>query len=527
MAETIGKNSAKFSAEEMRLATKALPNHTVSPQYPIQGVATDSQCVEPTNLFVALKGERFDAHDFLQEVAQKNAGAALVEKIDKKGPVLQFLVKDTLLALGDLARFHRRRFTLPLIGITGSYGKTSTRALLDAALGSKFKTLSSKANFNNEIGVPMTLFQLDDTHEAAILEMGMRGRGQIDYLAKIAEPMIGVITNIGPQHIELLGSLDEIALAKAELIENLPKTGLAVLPFDSPYFEMLRSKTRARIVSFGAGEGADYRAEDVRTLPNGEVAFHISFPALPKSPGKLVNSFSKSTNSLGKPANSEDKPAKSPEELVGSSGELTRSLEESAISSPELTRSSLEIRLPMPGIHNALNACAAFAVAHQMGVAPEAIAGALRSAELPGARMRVVQTPSGATVIDDCYNAGPDSMRAALQTLLDFPGAGRRVAILGDMKELGEFSESEHRVIGQFAGQFLDVLIGVGGETRPLLNSAIRAAGEVEQELEVHWFPSSSEAREESAPMIREGDIVLVKGSRSIGLEAVVEELTK
>ena len=464
MAETIGKNSAKFSAEEIRLATKALPNHTVSPQYPIQGVATDSRYVEPTNLFVALKGERFDAHDFLQEVAQKNAGAALVERMDKKWLVLQFLVKDTLLALGDLARFHRRRFSISLIGITGSYGKTSTRTLLDAALSSKFKILSSKANFNNEIGVPMTLFQLDDEDEDAILEMGMRGRGQIDYLAKVAEPTIGVITNIGPQHIESLGSLDEIALAKAELIENLPESGLAVLPFDSPYFEILRAKTRARIVSFGTREGADYRAEDVRTLPNGEVAFRIS---------------------------------------------------------------SIEIRLPMPGIHNALNACAAFAVAHQMGVAPEAIADALKGAELPGARMRVVRALSGATVIDDCYNAGPDSMRAALQTLLDFPGSGRRVAILGDMKELGDFSEAEHQKIGQFAGQFLDLLVGVGGETRPLLNSAIRAASDVEQAMEVHWFPDATEAREEVAPMIRKSDVVLVKGSRSVGLEAVVEELTK
>ncbi len=165
-------------------------------------------------------------------------------------------------------------------------------------------------------------------------------------------------------------------------------------------------------------------------------------------------------------------------------------------------------------------------MAHQLGVEPSEIALALESAELPGARMRVVKAKNGATIIDDCYNAGPDSMRAALQTLLDFPGSGRRVAVLGDMKELGEFSESEHRKIGAFVGQFVELLIGVGGETRPLLNAAIGAAKEVENEMEVHWFETASEAREAVKTMIQNGDVVLVKGSRSVELEAVVEELS-
>jgi len=513
MAETIGKNKAKFTMLEIGDAFDE--KWRVETNWHFEGVVTDSRQVENGNIFVAIKGERFDGHDFLPTIARIPKVFAIVSR-EHVGRVPQMpltFVPDTLLALGDLARFHRRRFAIPLVGITGSYGKTSTRALLDAALNSKFKTLSSKANFNNEIGVPMTLFQLDSTHEAAIIEMGMRGRGQIRYLAKVAEPTIGVITNIGPQHIELLGSLDEIAFAKGELVENLPESGLAVLPFDSPYFEMLCAKAKARIVSFGAREGADYRAEDVRTLPNGEVAFRVSFVDYHKSAREIYKSGGEICIF--------------PEEIHKSERETHNSSKETHISPEDLCISSVQIRLPMPGIHNALNACAAFAVVHQMGVAPDAIAQALRSAELPGARMRVIQAPSGATVVDDCYNAGPDSVRAALQTLLDFPGAGRRVAILGDMKELGEFSETEHRVIGHFAGQFLDLLVGVGGETRPLLNTAIRAASDVEQELEVHWFASASEAKEEVAPMIREGDVVLVKGSRSVGLEAVVEELTK
>jgi len=518
--ETIGENRAPFTMLEIGEAFNE--KWRVETNWHFAGVVTDSRQVENGNIFVAIKGERFDGHDFLPAIARLPKVFAIVSK-EHVGKVPQLpltFVPDTLLALGDLARFHRRRFALPLIGITGSYGKTSTRALLDAALNSKFKTLASKANFNNEIGVPMTLFQLDATHEAAIIEMGMRGRGQIDYLAKVAEPTIGVITNIGPQHIELLGSLDEIALAKAELVENLPTFGLAVLPFDSPYFERLCAQTSARIVSFGAGEGADYRVVDVRTLPNGEIAFRVSFLPLPKSEKGLANL-------PGELANSSSELAKPEKELAYSLGELADSGSKLPNPSEELANFSVEIHLPMPGTHNALNAAAAFAVAHQMGVAPDAIADALRTAELPGARMRVIQTQAGATLLDDSYNAGPDSMRAALQTLLDFPGAGRRVAILGDMKELGEFSESEHRKIGQFAGQFLDLLVGVGAETRPLLNSAIRAASDVEQAMEVHWFPTSADAKEAVAAMIRSNDVVLVKGSRSVGLEAVVEELTK
>lgn len=468
MAETIGKNQAWLMLDTVAKATGGrVLDRKASVE--IVGICTDTRAVELGNLFVALKGANFDGHKFLQEARNKGAVGALVES-DEEAPehLGRVLVPDTQKALGDLARHYRRYFNIPVIGITGSYGKTSTRALLDAALGSKFKTLSSQANFNNEIGVPMTLFQLDETHEAAVIEMGMRGRGQIEYLAKIAEPTIGVVTNIGPQHIELLGSLDEIALAKAELVEALPEDGLAVLPFDSPFFELLHSKCRCRVVTFGTQVGADYRVTQVQISPEGGVEFSVEFGTRQKSQ---------------------------------------------------------PVVLRLPGVHNAVNASAAFALAHQLGVEPEGIALALENAELPGARMRVVKTSSGATLIDDCYNAGPDSMRAALQTLLDFPGSGRRVAVLGDMKELGEFSESEHRKIGVFAGQFVELLVGVGGETRPLLNAAVESAREVENEMEVHWFETASEAKEAVQAMVQENDVMLVKGSRSVALEAVVEEL--
>ncbi len=468
MAEQMRRNSAEFEYVGLRWAMQGqVVNVSKNPWF--KGVITDSRSVEPGNVFFALKGGNFDGHNFLPQLALVPDVIAVVEegRQNRELHLRQLPVSDTLEALGNLARFHRKRFNIPLVGITGSYGKTSTRALLDATLSSKFKTLSSQANFNNEIGVPMTLFQLDETHEAAIIEMGMRGRGQIEYLAKVAEPTIGLITNIGPQHIELLGSVEEVALAKAELVEQLSENGLAVLPFDSPFFELLHSKCKCRVVTFGIKEGADYRITQVQISPEGHVEFSVEFG-------------------------------------IG------------AKSQPVVLR--------LPGVHNALNAGAAFALAHQLGVEPNDIALALESAELPGARMRVLKTDN-ATIIDDCYNAGPDSMRAALQTLLDFPGSGRRVAVLGDMKELGEFSEVEHRKIGSFAGQFVELLIGVGGETRPLLNAAIESAKEVENEMEVHWFGSAEEAKVEIQKMIQSGDVVLVKGSRSVGLETVVEEL--
>ncbi len=471
MAEQLTANRARFDLQEILQVTNGR-NTNFFEGFDVEGVVTDSRVFaaeldETSHLFIALRGGKFDGHTFLTQV-DGDAMAALVETAQPELLLPQIEVPDTLKALGDLARYHRKRFNIPVIGITGSYGKTSTRALLDAALSSKFKTLASQANFNNEIGVPMTLFQLDETYEAAIIEMGMRGRGQIEYLSRVAEPTIGVITNIGPQHIELLGSVEEIALAKAELVEQLPENGLAVLPFDSAQFELLRSNCKCRVMTFGTHEGADYRVSQTQVSPEGWVEFSVGFGINKSQP----------------------------------------------------------VVLRLSGVHNAINASAAFAVAHQLGVEPSEIALALENAELPGARMRVVKT-NGFTLIDDCYNAGPDSMRAALQTLLDFPGSGRRVAVLGDMKELGEFSESEHQKIGAFAGQFIELLIGIGGEMRPLLNSAIQAARETENEMEVHWFETAQEAREEVGRMVEKNDVVLVKGSRSVGLEAVVEELQR
>ena len=459
MAEQIGKNRARFTVKEAAQAVNG--KYAGLHQGEIVGVATDSRAVEKGNLFVAIKGEKFDGHEYQTQAFEAGTAAVMVQDEWKDFRAQCIFVDDTLTALGDLARYHRQRFQIPLVAVTGSYGKTSTRALIYAALSAKFETLTSQANFNNEIGLPMTLFQLEKEHRAAVLEMGMRGPKQIDYLAKIAEPTVGVITNIGPQHIELLGTIENIANAKAELIENLPPDGLAVLPADSPFLPMLVGKAPCRCVTFGLAKDADYRVENVRHHEIG-IAFDLRFD-----------------------------------------GFIQRG-----------------IALPFIGAHNALNAAAALAVAHQLGVEMDDAAFHLESAQLPGARMRVVKTQT-LTIIDDCYNAGPDSMRAALETLRDFPGSGRRVAVLGAMRELGAHSDEEHRKIGQLAGEICDVIIGVGPETEPMMD-AIREGGKCQV---FSWSPDANQARELVLARIQKGDVVLVKGSRSVGLECVVEVL--
>ena len=481
MAEQIGSNRARFSGADLDAATGAQSDFNGE----VCGVQTDSRRIERGNLFVALRGEKFDGHYYLKQIADKGAAVAALVEERQNGNLPQIVVPDTLKALGDLARFHRQRFDIPVVAVTGSYGKTSTRALIHAALSAGGETLTSQANFNNEIGLPMTLFQLEKEHQSAVLEMGMRGIKQIDYLAKIALPTVGVITNIGPQHIELLGDLENIARAKAELIENLPADGLAVLPADSPFLPMLKGKALCRFVTFGLAREADYRVSKVSTGTDGNISFSLTIRS-------------------------------GADALFQSVCEEIARLEEGV--SP--AEHKFAVQLSLPGAHNAVNAAAAFAVAHQLGVAPDAIVATLKNAQLPGARMRVIQTEN-LTIIDDCYNAGPDSMRAALQTLRDFPSSARRVAVLGAMRELGEFSDDEHRKLGELAGEICDFVVGVGPETQPMME-VLRERGQCQL---LGWSADAGAATSVVSARLQRGDIVLVKGSRSVGLERVVEEL--
>jgi UDP-N-acetylmuramoyl-tripeptide--D-alanyl-D-alanine ligase len=436
------------------------PEHFKDLALETHSVSIDTRSVASNSLFVALRGQKYDAHNFLSEVKGKALVAVVEDTTKAPEGLICVQVENTLNALGDLARYHRNRFNIPVIGVTGSYGKTTTRAFLQAALSPLGDIHASRENFNNEIGVPQTLFGLNESHKAAIVEMGMRGSGQIEYLAKIARPTIGVITNIGPQHIELLGSLENVARAKAELIEQLPQDGVAILPSEGDYSELLLQTAQdmgCRIVTFGTNENADFRVTSTRSV-NESVEI------------ELVTSDS---------------------------------------SSP------VTFTLPLPGVHNATNAAAALAVAHELGVDLQEAACALETVDVPGARMRVRRT-NEITVLDDCYNAGPNSMRAALETLRDWQNAKRRVAVLGTMKELGDFSEEEHRKLIETTNGCCDFIIGVGEE----MSAALRNA-----RIENISCADADEAAQRVLDVVQNGDVVLVKGSRSVGLEVVVQKL--
>ena len=462
-------NQANFTRDEILRATGGegdAPN--------VRGVSTDTRALNEGALFVALRGDNFDGHKFLSEAAKQGAGAALVEEDVPDAPLPLILVKDTLAALGTLAAAHRRRFDIPVVGVTGSYGKTTTRAFIAAALGAEYSVLSSQANFNNEIGVPQTLLQLDETHDVAVIEMAMRGAGQIEYLAEMAHPTVAVITNIGPQHIELLGGIENIARAKAEILKFLPEDGTAILPADDEFLDFFTDQVKGRTIQrFGNNPSAEFHAGEVHIESDGRIRFDLT-----------------------------------------------------CYSDTSHHAETHHVSLPLPGAHNTSNAAAALAVAATLKVSMKAAAAALAEVEVPGARMKITQS-NGLTIIDDCYNAGPVSMRAALETLRDFPNAKRRVAVLGSMKELGDWSESEHREIGAFAAQCADVVLGAGEEARVLIEAAREYCRTEQYSVETDWREDAEEAAKRAMEMAQGGDVVLVKGSRSVGLELVVNALAR
>jgi len=462
-------NTARFTLPEVALATngKILRGE---PSLELRGVVTDTRLIAPTleasastcgPLFVALRGENFDGHDLAAQALEAGAGALLVEReLDIDAP--QVLVSDTRLALGALANAHRRRFSsLLIVAVTGSYGKTTTRALIEAALSPRFQVLASEGNFNNEIGLPLTLLRLDESYQAAVVEMGMRGPNQIEYLAQVAEPNIGVVTNVGPQHIELLGSQRAITQAKGELLESLQQSGVCIIPDEGEGSQVLREVAGSRQTRlFGSSGQADVQVLTAAPLADGGTRC-----------------------------------------VFGVRG-----------------GASLEVKLPLFGVHNAHNAAAALCVALAIGSDLEEAARGLEKVDVPGARMKLrVLEEKKMALIDDSYNAGPNSMRAALHVLGGMPDALRRVAVLGSMKELGAWSPDEHRKIGILAASIVQVLVGVGEETKPMLE----AAGEIEK----MWFATAAEAAPALQVLAREGDAVLIKGSRSVGLEVVVNAL--
>lgn len=373
------------------------------PPLTLTGVGTDTRTLTPGSLFVALPGERFDGHAFLAQAHAAGAVAALVQRPTEAPAGLALLtVDDTLVAYGQVAGWWRRQFNPLAVGITGSLGKTSTKELTAGVLSQGFCVLKNAKSFNNEVGLPATLLSLTDAHGALVVEMGMRGPGEIAALAALAQPAFGVITNIGHSHLGRLGSRQAIAAAKGELLDALGTDGLAILNADDAHLPGLAARHRGRTLWFGL-RGGDVRALDVR-----------------------------------------------PAGLSGTRFEL------------QLPDGRASVSLPIGGTHMVSNALAAAAVGHAAGLTPAAIAAGLAQPPQLEGRLQLLTLANGARVIHDAYNAAPESVRAGLGLLAAEPTSGRRIAVLAGMLELGDVTEAEHLRLGADAAPLVDLLVGVG-----------------------------------------------------------------
>lgn len=428
----------------------------------VTGVTIDSRTAAPGNLFVALRGTTTDGHRFVDDAAARGAVLALVSEPPAARGLPAIVVDDTLRALGAVAALWRRQLAPVVVGITGSVGKTTTVALTAHVLARRWRVARTAESWNAELGVPLALLGLRPHHEVAVLEMAMRGRGQIRALAAMARPQLGVVTLIGDTHLELLGSHEAIAAAKAELLESLPDDGLAIVNADDPWTPRVLRDVRSRVLRAGLGPDADVRATAVAPAGDG-----MRF-------------------------------------VLHGGGEQA------------------EVLLPLPGRHQVQNAVLAAAVGVALGLPVAEVAAGLRQARPPAMRQQVVLIDD-VLVVDDSYNASPQSMRAAFEVLDQVSGARRRVLVLGEMRELGPQAHELHRDVGRAAAAVRPaVLLAVGPAARGYVEGAM-AAGMPADALV--WVPDVEAALPVVRGMVRAGDAVLIKGSRAVAMERLVAGL--
>jgi UDP-N-acetylmuramoyl-tripeptide--D-alanyl-D-alanine ligase len=436
-----------------------------------QGVSTDSRTVRAGELFIALKGPHFDGHHFAREALEKKAGGVVIEE-DQAGdirwngyrPKAVIAVKDTLQALGDIAHDRRRSFRTPVIALTGSNGKTTTKEMISACLETTFPILKTMGNLNNLIGLPLTLLNLTERERVVVLEMGMNVPGEVRRLTEIAEPDVGLITNIQMAHLEGMGSLERVKEEKGELFRKMRRDGTILVNQNDPYVSDLADEFSGQKITFGVEKSADVMAKEVR--------------------------------------------------LMGAEGTFFKLILEGA---------EIGIVLPLLGNHFVSNALAAVAASSLFGIELEKVKEVLEHFHPFHRRMEVIPLEGGKTLIDDSYNANPRSMDLALETLAELKGKGRAIAVLGDMLELGRFSEEAHRQLGEkVKGLSIDLLLTLGEKAPIVVESAIRHGFEPKRAKVVK---SHSEAISFLKEVIREGDWILVKGSRGMAMEKVVEGL--
>jgi UDP-N-acetylmuramoyl-tripeptide--D-alanyl-D-alanine ligase len=446
----------------------------------IHDVVIDSRQATDGSLFVAFRGEKVDGHDYVAEALQKGALAAVVEYPVGNYPVMDtrtavattltipnqpflFQVENSEASLQQIARYWRQQFPdLRVIGVTGSVGKTTSKEVMHAVLSQRFRTLKTEGNYNNEIGLPLTLLRLNDTYSHAVLEMGMYAKGEIALLCDIAQPQTGVVTIIGPVHMSRLGSLEAIVEAKRELVEALPQGGTAVLNRDDANVMSMVDHTAANIFTYGLTPDADLWASDVRSMGLNGIGFDLHYQ-----------------------------------------GQTWR------------------LQVPLLGRHSVHTCLRATAVALNEGLRWDEIIQGLQS-QRSQLRLVTVRGPRNSTILDDTYNASPDSVIAALNLLRDLDG--RHIAVLGDMLELGSAEEASHRLVGRRAKEVVDVLVTVGERGRIIGEEALLAGMPAER---VHSLSSTLKAVDVLSDLIQKDDFVLVKGSLGARMDRIVAALSR
>jgi UDP-N-acetylmuramoyl-tripeptide--D-alanyl-D-alanine ligase len=429
-----------------------------SENFEINGISTDSRKINKGDLFVALVGAHFDGHDFVEKAIEGGASAVVVShEVDCKCP--QVLVEDTLTALKNIAKYYRKKFHIPVVGVTGSTGKTSTKEMIASVLKQKYNVHKTQKNFNNEIGLPLTVFELNKDHEISVLEMGMNNFGEIQRLADIARPTIAVITNIGTAHIENLGSREGILKAKMEITTYFDENCTLIVNGDDEYLSTIGNK-HYKIIKTSIKDNGDYNAKDIVNLGEEGVQFKCMYRG---------------------------------EEHI--------------------------FNINVPGIHNVYNALAAIAIGDIFNMNVDQLKNGIYKFTPGNLRMNIINIDNNIKIIEDCYNANLESMKAAIDVLESF-NQGRRIAVLGDMFELGDFSEEAHRQVGQYLIGKCDMVITVGDQSKYIFD-------ECNSHFEAKHFITKEEACLYLKNEIVTNDVILIKASRGMKMEYITACLIK
>ena len=442
----------------------------------ISEAVIDSRQAIPAALFVALRGERVDGHDYIADAFQRGASLALVDRdpgadfrvldltapgeISLPQPPFCLKVADSLTALQTIAKFWRAKFPLKVIGITGSVGKSSTKEVVAELLSMRYRTLKNLGNLNNEIGLPLTLLRLSAGYQRAVLEMGFYVPGEIAFLCELAKPSIGVVTNIGTVHAERAGSQEEIARGKSELVQSLPADGVAVLNYDDPFVRPMAEQTNAKVLFYGLDPAAHLWADEINGLGLKGISFNLHY-----------------------------------------------------------RREVIRMRIPLIGRHSVHTALRAAAVGLADGLSWSEIVTGLQSSQNQ-LRLMAVRSENGALLLDDTYNASPESTLAALNLLEELEG--RKIAVLGDMLELGQYERQGHEMVGARAAVVADQLIALGERGKIILEAALRSGFPKNRTL---WVESVESATEHLRKILSEKDVVLVKGSHGMRMDRIITAL--